>query len=289
MLKEARTEVLCEARSVRRQHGSVGHAGRARRDRAGGRGGRLRIDVGGGARRAARPAGAAVADGPAGSGSRPAARAHVGGRAHVDGAPRDRHRHPPAAQTRSCWRRRSRASTCSAAAASRSVSASATSNPSSAIGADFENRGAVTDEYLDAMQHLWYDEHPEFHGRFADFAGVDAYPRPGAAADPDRDRRAHEPRLPARGRARPRLVRLRDEARRRRRESRGPARRRGRDRATGRARPARDHRDAARAPHPEVAATFAELGVDRLVPFPPPTRDGITATIDAAVDAVENL
>ena len=53
-----------------------------------------------------------------------------------------------------------------------------------AIGADFENRGAVTDEYLDAMQHLWYDEHPEFHGRFADFAGVDALPASGAAADP---------------------------------------------------------------------------------------------------------
>src|SRR5947207_4922404 len=35
-----------------------------------------------------------------------------------------------------------------------------------AIGADFEHRGAVTDEYLDAMQHLWYDEHPEFQGRF---------------------------------------------------------------------------------------------------------------------------
>src|SRR3954452_18568133 len=47
-----------------------------------------------------------------------------------------------------------------------------------AIGADFENRGAVTDEYLDAMDRLWYDEHPEFHGRFADFAGIDAYPRP---------------------------------------------------------------------------------------------------------------
>ena len=35
-----------------------------------------------------------------------------------------------------------------------------------AIGADFERRGAVTDEHLDAMHHLWYDEHPEFHGRF---------------------------------------------------------------------------------------------------------------------------
>ena len=47
-----------------------------------------------------------------------------------------------------------------------------------AIGADFENRGAVTDEYLDAMEALWYDEHPAFHGRFAGFADVDAYPRP---------------------------------------------------------------------------------------------------------------
>ena len=36
----------------------------------------------------------------------------------------------------------------------------------------------VTDEYLDAMQALWYDEHPEYHGRFTDFAGIDARPRP---------------------------------------------------------------------------------------------------------------
>src|SRR5436190_13309411 len=47
-----------------------------------------------------------------------------------------------------------------------------------AVGADFEHRGAVTDEFLEAMQHLWYDERPEHHGRFVDFAGVDAHPRP---------------------------------------------------------------------------------------------------------------
>lgn len=47
-----------------------------------------------------------------------------------------------------------------------------------AIGANFSDRGAITDEYLDAMNRLWYDEHPEYHGRFADFAGVDAHPRP---------------------------------------------------------------------------------------------------------------
>jgi len=47
-----------------------------------------------------------------------------------------------------------------------------------AVGANFAQRGAVTDEYLDALQSLWYDEHPEHHGRFAEFAGVDAHPRP---------------------------------------------------------------------------------------------------------------
>ena len=47
-----------------------------------------------------------------------------------------------------------------------------------AIGANFEQRGAVTDEFLDAMDRLWYDEQPEHHGEFVDFAGVDAHPRP---------------------------------------------------------------------------------------------------------------
>jgi probable F420-dependent oxidoreductase len=47
-----------------------------------------------------------------------------------------------------------------------------------AVGANFTRRGAVTDEYLDAMSHLWYDEQPEYHGEFAAFGGVDAHPRP---------------------------------------------------------------------------------------------------------------
>jgi probable F420-dependent oxidoreductase len=47
-----------------------------------------------------------------------------------------------------------------------------------AIGANFAERGPVTDEYLDALHALWYEEHPEYHGRFVDFAGVDAHPRP---------------------------------------------------------------------------------------------------------------
>ena len=47
-----------------------------------------------------------------------------------------------------------------------------------AVGANFAERGAVTDEYLDAMRALWYDRRPAYHGRFADFAGIDAHPRP---------------------------------------------------------------------------------------------------------------
>ncbi|HEY7072105.1 MAG TPA: LLM class F420-dependent oxidoreductase [Acidimicrobiales bacterium] len=47
-----------------------------------------------------------------------------------------------------------------------------------ALGADFANRGAVTDEYLDAIAALWYDDQPAYHGRFVDFAGIDAHPRP---------------------------------------------------------------------------------------------------------------
>jgi probable F420-dependent oxidoreductase len=47
-----------------------------------------------------------------------------------------------------------------------------------AIGANFAERGPVTDEYLDALHALWYEEHPEYRGRFVDFAGVDAHPRP---------------------------------------------------------------------------------------------------------------
>jgi probable F420-dependent oxidoreductase len=47
-----------------------------------------------------------------------------------------------------------------------------------AVGANFARRGAVTDEFLDAMHSLWYDAHPSFHGEFAAFDGVDAHPRP---------------------------------------------------------------------------------------------------------------
>jgi probable F420-dependent oxidoreductase len=47
-----------------------------------------------------------------------------------------------------------------------------------AVGVPTADRGARTDEYLDAMTALWNDPAPEFHGRYVDFAGVDAHPRP---------------------------------------------------------------------------------------------------------------
>ena len=48
----------------------------------------------------------------------------------------------------------------------------------SAIGVPMAERGARTDEYIDAMRALWNDAAPAFHGHHADFAGVDAHPRP---------------------------------------------------------------------------------------------------------------
>jgi len=47
-----------------------------------------------------------------------------------------------------------------------------------AVGVAHADRGPLTDEYLDVLERLWYDTTPEHHGRFVDFAGIDAYPRP---------------------------------------------------------------------------------------------------------------
>ncbi|MEV4254351.1 TIGR03619 family F420-dependent LLM class oxidoreductase [Spirillospora sp. NPDC049652] len=47
-----------------------------------------------------------------------------------------------------------------------------------ALGVPLGERGSRTDEHLAAIRSLWYDERPAFHGRHADFEGVDAHPRP---------------------------------------------------------------------------------------------------------------
>jgi probable F420-dependent oxidoreductase len=53
-----------------------------------------------------------------------------------------------------------------------------------AHGVAMAERGARTDEYLDAMTALWTHAAPEYHGRFVDFAAVDAHPRPTRPGGP---------------------------------------------------------------------------------------------------------
>lgn len=47
-----------------------------------------------------------------------------------------------------------------------------------ALGAPFEQRGAVTDDYLAAMRAIWTEPKPSYKGRFAAFANIQAHPQP---------------------------------------------------------------------------------------------------------------
>lgn len=47
-----------------------------------------------------------------------------------------------------------------------------------ALGAPFENRGAVTDEAIEAIKALWTMEKPAYKGRYFSFEGIDSQPRP---------------------------------------------------------------------------------------------------------------
>ena len=158
-----------------------------------------------------------------------------------------------------------------------------------AIGANFDERGAVTDEYLEAMQHLWYDEHPEHHGRFADFAGIDAQPRPVQQPIPIVVG-GHSPpafrRAVARGHgwfgywlsvedAAASIAGLREVAARTERPAELGALELTvcpRGRLT-----------------PERAAAYAELGVNRLVLSPDEGPDGAIATIERGAAAIADL
>ena len=158
-----------------------------------------------------------------------------------------------------------------------------------AIGANYEARGAVTDEFLDAMASLLYDEHPEYHGRFVDFGGVDAYPRPVQRPIPIVVG-GHTPaayrRAVARGHGWYGFAMTPETTA---------------DCLEG-LRTAFDQ--VARPPElgdleitvtprgrltPEKAAAFAEAGVHRLVPMPGPSIDDVRATIASAVTAIAGL
>jgi probable F420-dependent oxidoreductase len=47
-----------------------------------------------------------------------------------------------------------------------------------ALGIPFAERGARTDEYLDAMRALWTQDKPAYSGNFVAFEGIQARPRP---------------------------------------------------------------------------------------------------------------
>jgi probable F420-dependent oxidoreductase len=158
-----------------------------------------------------------------------------------------------------------------------------------AVGARVAERGAVTDEYLDAMAALWYSEHPAYQGRFASFSGVDARPRPvqqpialvvGGHSAPAYRRamaRAHgwygywlTPEQAAAS-----VTGLRGAA--------------GRvERAAGLGELEINVTPRGRIT-PEMAARFAEAGVHRLVLVAPPTADGPRRTIEAGLAAIAGL
>jgi probable F420-dependent oxidoreductase len=154
-----------------------------------------------------------------------------------------------------------------------------------AIGADFADRGAVTDEYLAAMASLWYDEHPEFHGRFADFGGVDAYPRPLQQPIPivvgGHTAPAYR-RAVAAGNGWYGFAMKPEQVAESLAGLRAAADQVERPVELGRLEISVTPRGVLTT---ESAAAFASLGVDRLVVMPRPT-DEIQATIDAAAAAV---
>ena len=53
-----------------------------------------------------------------------------------------------------------------------------------ALGAPFEERGAVTDEAIEVIKALWTMDKPAYDGRFWSFSGVDAQPRPVQSPHP---------------------------------------------------------------------------------------------------------
>ncbi|MGH7899454.1 MAG: LLM class F420-dependent oxidoreductase [Candidatus Binatia bacterium] len=54
-----------------------------------------------------------------------------------------------------------------------------------ALGIPFEQKGARTEEYLQAMLAIWTMDEPKFEGRFASFSGVQARPRPVQKPHPE--------------------------------------------------------------------------------------------------------
>ena len=46
------------------------------------------------------------------------------------------------------------------------------------LGVSYAERGPLTDEFLEIFRTLWYDDHPEHHGKNYDFDGIQFHPKP---------------------------------------------------------------------------------------------------------------
>ncbi len=54
-----------------------------------------------------------------------------------------------------------------------------------ALGVNFHERGARTDEYINAMRELWTSDAPSFSGQFVNFEGIQSRPKPAQPGGPD--------------------------------------------------------------------------------------------------------
>ncbi|MDL4819196.1 LLM class F420-dependent oxidoreductase [Actinomadura opuntiae] len=135
-----------------------------------------------------------------------------------------------------------------------------------ALGVPPGERGGRTDEHLAAIRSLWYDDAPAFHGRHADFEGVDAHPRPVQRPVPV-VMGGHGPAA------------LRRTAREadgwygwmlgRRAAAESIERLRAAEREEGRDRPLHVSVSPPRPPDAASVRDYAEIGVDRLIVVPP--------------------
>jgi probable F420-dependent oxidoreductase len=158
-----------------------------------------------------------------------------------------------------------------------------------AIGANYPERGAVTDEFLDAMAALWYDDRPEHHGAHVDFAGVDAHPRPVQQPIPIVVG-GHTPaayrRAVSRGHGWYGFAMTPETAAASIAGLQAAAAQVDRPDALGTLEISVTPRGRLTA---ATAAAFAELGVDRLVVIPNPKDDEVQPSIDNALAAVASI
>ncbi len=54
-----------------------------------------------------------------------------------------------------------------------------------ALGVNFHERGARTDEYIDAMREIWSSDNPSFSGKFVNYEGIQSRPLPVQKGGPE--------------------------------------------------------------------------------------------------------